>query len=359
MKRFTLPDEFNFIKIYQKIADEPATGYGDHALSSLAAVYTDRRQFPQAAEVWKRCIAAYGEGPGGSYKQQLQQIIGNWGRFENCETFPAGKGAELLFRFRNGNRVELEAFEIKVGELLADLKKYLKSAPKELDWNQVNIDNLGYRLVEQNQTKYIGAKTANWSLDLKPRQNHEDASVSIASPLQKPGAYLVTAKLADGNLSRIIVWVNDTIIVKKRLAGEVMYYVADAVTGKPIAKANVELFGYRPALRKQSLEDRLGRLRRVHRRERPVDADRQRPLARIHLGRHRTHRQRPLLVSRLLGRVVLGLPRPDARRDQGLRHHRLPRLPTENPRSNTSSGSPAPSTIRATSSSGRVATCMS
>ena len=50
--------------------------------------------------------------------------------------------------------------------------------------------------------------------------------------------------MADGNLSRIIVWVSDTAIVKKTLDGKIYYYVADAVTGVPIAKAEVEFFGW-------------------------------------------------------------------------------------------------------------------
>ena len=51
--------------------------------------------------------------------------------------------------------------------------------------------------------------------------------------------------MADGNVSRIIVWVSDTVIVKKQLDGKAFYYVADAVTGQPVAKANVEFFGWK------------------------------------------------------------------------------------------------------------------
>ena len=50
--------------------------------------------------------------------------------------------------------------------------------------------------------------------------------------------------MAGGNTSFIVVWVDDTAIVKKPLAGKTYYFVADAVTGKPIAKANVEFFGW-------------------------------------------------------------------------------------------------------------------
>ncbi len=51
--------------------------------------------------------------------------------------------------------------------------------------------------------------------------------------------------MADGNMSRIIVWVNDTVIVKKQLEGKSLYFVADAVTGQPVPKANVEFFGWK------------------------------------------------------------------------------------------------------------------
>ena len=68
-------------------------------------------------------------------------------------------------------------------------------------------------------------------MDLKPRPNHVDERVTVKSPLTKPGAYLVTAQMANGNLSRVLVWVNDTIIVKKQLDGKAYYFVADAVSG--------------------------------------------------------------------------------------------------------------------------------
>src|SRR5262249_27544958 len=61
----------------------------------------------------------------------------------------------------------------------------------------------------------------------------------------KPGAYLLTAQMAGGNQSRVIVWVSDTVIVKKQLEGKAYYYVADAVSGQPVDKAELEFFGWK------------------------------------------------------------------------------------------------------------------
>lgn len=244
VKRLTLPDEFNFIRIYQQLARKQA-GYAESALGELAQIFTDRQQYPRAAEYWRESIERFGDRNNNSKRKQLDQIVGNWGRFENAESQDAGEGATVEFLFRNGNQLHLEAFEIHVDTLIEDIKQYLKSSPNQLDWNRMQIDNLGYRLVEQQQQKYIGEKVATWDLELQPRPEHFDRRITITTPLQKAGAYLVTARMADGNLSRIILWVDDTAILKKQLDGKAFYFVADATTGAPIERANVEFFGWR------------------------------------------------------------------------------------------------------------------
>ena len=244
VKRFTLPDEFNFIRIYQRIAKSSDQGYAEPSLSELAQIFEDRQQYPKAAKTWQESIRRFKDV--NNVKQpRLEQIVGNWGRFEPVKTQPARTGATVDFRFRNGKRVDFTAHRIKVDQLIGDVMQYLKSRPRQIDWQQVQIDDLGYRLVTQNEQKYLGDKVADWSLDLDPRSEHFDRRITVTTPLTKAGAYLVVGKMADGNTSRIIVWVNDTAIVKKPLDGKSLYYVADAVTGKPVAGANVEFFGWR------------------------------------------------------------------------------------------------------------------
>jgi uncharacterized protein YfaS (alpha-2-macroglobulin family) len=245
VQRLTLPDEFNWIKIYKKVAARGKSKWGEQARDTLAQIYEDRRQYVKAADAWRIAIEEYGPGTHGHRKQRLDQIVGNWGRFENGQVQPAGKKAVVDFRFRNGKKVTFEAFPIKTAKLLDDVKAYLKGNPGRLDWNQLNIQNIGYRLVERQENQYLGARTATWELTLKPRPNHVDDRVTVTTPMQTPGAYLLTGKMDNGNLSRIIVWISDTVILKKQLDGRAFYFVADAVTGKPVPKAAVEFFGYR------------------------------------------------------------------------------------------------------------------
>ena len=125
------------------------------------------------------------------------------------------------------------------------MKAYLKGNPGQADWSKTNLHSIGYRLVEQNEQQYIGARAATWDMELKPRPNHVDDRVMVTAPLTKPGAYLLIARMADGNTSRILVWLSDTVIVKKNLDGSNLDFVADAISGKPVARANVDLFGWK------------------------------------------------------------------------------------------------------------------
>ena len=246
IRRFDMPEEFNFIRIYQQVAEEAKDHRRVEALAQLAQIFENRRQYPRAAEYWMKAVeAATGDPERQNFRDRLEQIVANWGRFEPILTQPAVPGATVEYRFRNGREVEFVAQPIKVEKLLEDVKAYIKTRPPQLDWQKTNIADLGYRLVYENQTQYVGNAVATWKLALEPRENHLDKRVTVATPLQKPGAYLVTAKMAGGNTSLIILWLADTAIAKKPLDGKTWYFVADAVSGKPVAKANVEFFGWR------------------------------------------------------------------------------------------------------------------
>jgi uncharacterized protein YfaS (alpha-2-macroglobulin family) len=244
IKRFTLPDEFNFIKIFRKVAESKEKSYGEPALRSLATIYTNRRQYKKAAEVWRESIKRFGPGIHNRKERSLDQIVGNWGRFDPLEPGAAGEKATFEYRFRNADSVTFEAYRIKSSKLLADVKEYLKSNPKKLKWEMTNLGNIGYRLVHENQKQYIGEKVAEWKRKLTPDKNHFDKQITVTSPISEAGAYLLSAKLADGNISRIVVWLNDTVIVKKQLDNKVMLFIADAATGAPVKNAKIDLFGY-------------------------------------------------------------------------------------------------------------------
>ena len=83
-------------------------------------------------------------------------------------TQPAGRGATVDFRFRNGRRVHFEAHEILFDKLLNDVKDYIASGPERSTGRRVDISDIGTRLVALNQQQYVGRLVAQWDLDLDP-----------------------------------------------------------------------------------------------------------------------------------------------------------------------------------------------
>ena len=244
VQRFKLPAEHNHIALLIEAAGAGQGSFASSAADLLASIFENRQQYPRAAIAWRAAIEKFGPGNNSSRRKRLDQIIGRWGGFERAVVAPAGTATTIDYRFRNGSELKLEAFSIRVDQLLADVKNYIKSKPARIDYNAINVENIGYRLVQQNQQNYVGERVAAWTRKLSPRPDHRDRLITLKTPLKQAGAYLLTARMTGGNVSRIIIWITDTALVHKRINGGDLYYVADSVSGSPIARANVEFFGY-------------------------------------------------------------------------------------------------------------------
>ena len=215
IKRIQLPDEHNFLKIYRELSSSENAGTAEAGQTRIAEILLNRRQYPEAAQAYRELIERYGPGYENQRQHQLDQIVGNWGELGETVTHPAGEGARLTYRFRNGTQVRFSAHRIRVEKLLDDVRDYIKSNPAQLDWDRLQISNIGYMLVEKGRDQYVGDEVASWSLDLTPSPKHFDQRVTVSTPLEQAGAYLVTAAMKNGNSCQVVVWVSDLAIVKK------------------------------------------------------------------------------------------------------------------------------------------------
>ncbi len=243
VRRFRLPEEHNHVRLLQAIVDSEGS-WGRIAVEQLATIFENRRQLDRAAEMWRRRVAMNDEDDDSTYQARLDQIVGRWIAIEPVGTQPAGAGARFTLRYRNATRVSFEARAIDVESLLEDTIDYLESNPSRLDWSKLNLENLGYRQVTENARRYTGERIAAWDLDLDPHPRHLDRVAEVTTPLQRAGAYLVTARAENGNATRVVLWVADTAIVAKATDEGTAYFVCDADTGTPVGRMNVEFFGY-------------------------------------------------------------------------------------------------------------------
>ena len=129
--------------------------------------------------------------------------------------------------------------------MLNDIKEYLKSNPNQLNRSRIDLPSFGGRLVNDDMAKYLMAEPTTWGEDLEPLAGHYDRRTTIRTPELAAGAYLVEANVAEGNSSRFVLWIADSVLVRKPLDGRILFFVADARDGQPLPGIDVEFFGYR------------------------------------------------------------------------------------------------------------------
>ncbi|MCP4174371.1 MAG: alpha-2-macroglobulin, partial [Fuerstiella sp.] len=252
-KRINLPDEFNHIVIISKVIARE-DDQQQEALEVLVNVRMNRQQYAQAAELLKQELRlTSGKQDRINLQRRIDQILKNWVQFQSVSIQPAGNGATFDIRYRNGSKIAFTARPVDIDQLLTDTKSYLQSNPGRVDYQKTRIEDVGFQLINNNQEKYLGRTIAKWNLNLTPPDHHFDALETVTTPLQKAGAYFVTGKINAGNEARMVIWVADTAITRKRIEQGTLHFVADAASGNPIANADLELFGWR--------QERIGRTR--------------------------------------------------------------------------------------------------
>ena len=266
VRRFTLPPEFSFVEICRAAADNDAASKWQRyqAMEQLYQIYLNRRQYPQAAQYAQKLLEwsrEHDRNRVDDWQKNLDQIVGRWGQIESHDPQPAGQPAKFEYRFRNGAQVKFTARKIDIDQILADLKDGIKKASQsQLDEEKLeevgylvqNLDSLVQVLGNKDNKfykeyqKYLAEKPiAEWTLQLDPPKDHFNSRVTVSTPTLAPGFYWVEAKMTDGNTCWTVIEIQDKAIVKRPLDNQHLYFVADATSGTPVAKANVEFFGFK------------------------------------------------------------------------------------------------------------------
>lgn len=241
VKRFSLPEGSRYVQLFRE----------HEAWTTLASIYRNRDQRPRAVEALRSALAeASSKSEQKRLQGQIDQFVLPWVRFDPSVTQPASEGATLRVTHRNAAEVRFVARPIDVKRLLADVIALIEDPPKKTPREAMEIERLGWRLLQEGQEKYLGEPTAEWTTQLTTPPNHRDGHDPITTPLQTAGAYFVTATPtgpdgAAGAQSNIAIWLADTVLVRKPTTEGALYQVLDARSGDPVEGATIDLFGYR------------------------------------------------------------------------------------------------------------------
>ncbi|MGL4854917.1 MAG: MG2 domain-containing protein, partial [Lentisphaeria bacterium] len=233
--RFTFHDEHNPIIILKKLPNNA------NALELLANLYLEREQFSSALNYYRQAIKL---NPDKSLLQnQIDAIANNW-----CELQPIPNQIENLtsnfnFLYRNATNVKFVAKRINQKKLFEKVKEFYKNNNRE----QLNyFYDLGKLFLENSwATETLSDVVAQWELALSPGVDHLDQEITVSTPLQQSGLYLLSASVPNGNTSTMILNVKNTQIIRKNSKEGLFFLICDPISGKPLPKIKVEIFGHR------------------------------------------------------------------------------------------------------------------
>ena len=236
VRRFPLPPGHRFLELFER--------HGDWR--RLAEIRLNRRQRAAAAHAYRMLLECQDESDRDEWiQQQIDQIVEPWALFEAQPIRLPGEEVTLRLRHRNADRISFTARSIDVPLLLADAKDAIEKQSQEAR-EKLRLERIGRRLVREGGDRYLGEDELSWTAEVDRGEDHADTVSVVKAPLRKAGAYFVTAKPAvDAAEVSVVVWVADTVLVKKPTEGGAIYAVLDAVHGGPIENAQLELFGYR------------------------------------------------------------------------------------------------------------------
>lgn len=256
IRRLTLPPDQRFMDMLR----ETGSGNSDvasQALRLLATSLENRRQRDRAVEVWREIKKRFWRDRdiARSADERLEQLTGALGKLEPREPQPAGTGAKVDMVFRNAPSVKLTARPVKVAELLETVRAEFrrraegKSARERREWTWLNqaFGSLLQDMPQLSDGKFLGDEVAKWEVALTPAARHEDRRITLETPLDRAGLYLLEANFPGSGRAHCLVEVADLVLFTQNLTGGkgTQGFVVDAVTGRPVSGVKVASFGYR------------------------------------------------------------------------------------------------------------------
>lgn len=222
IRRFRMPDEHNFIKLYRELKD----------WNALADVYMSRFQPDRALEEYRKT----------GNTSMIQQITGNLGALQPMRVLPAGREPELVFHYRNAREGNVTIRQIREKALFDALFTNLSKPGRS---GRQPFYELDIPTLQKLYADTIGSDIASFPLTLDPLPRHSDTIQNIRLPLKEAGAYLVTVALKDGNTSQIIVWLTDYMISMSDGQSSPMVYLNRAADGAPVPGQTVHFRFFR------------------------------------------------------------------------------------------------------------------
>jgi uncharacterized protein YfaS (alpha-2-macroglobulin family) len=190
--------------------------------------------YPEALELYRRLTREFAKGQTRYYDQALErikQIIDPTVSIAVSNIFLPDSELQFSLSARNVRRVDFALYRI---DLTSDVR-FTKNL--EEDEGEGDVESW---IQKPRVAGRVPVKA--WSKDIDTKGDHKERSEEVRITGKLPlGAYLLEAR-AGALSARDLVLITDTSLILKSSAKQALVYFANAVTGAPIANANVTLW---------------------------------------------------------------------------------------------------------------------
>lgn len=266
VRRVELPEQFGVLALLRKVSSGHETlDVADQALYATGLYYQSRQQYVQALQEYS---VLRERSAGASWArhaaEQARRIREPQVRLSDTGVQLPGRPAELQVSYRNVGRIWFVARSFDLESLLQDLHN---ERPQHEDywawqraltgWHSVLVREPDHRDVTTKRiARYVGEEIGRWSHPVEEDGTHRYSQVTLQSTLSEAGAYLVCAYAAAPpaqhaskqgfaalglGASRAVVVLTDLAYIEKKTNQGSLYYVAEAVTGAPVANAELDV----------------------------------------------------------------------------------------------------------------------
>ncbi|MCZ7646533.1 MAG: MG2 domain-containing protein [Planctomycetota bacterium] len=227
------PEAFDTAKLLAKVAAEyKATPIAEDAQYALGLVLRDRGRFVEAVKELDQVPALFPKSrwlnDAASARQEI--VLPRLDLQPLGAQLPGGE-IKLQVRTRNIGKIAFAAYPVALDE-----------AVKAWGGGERN----GYNDFVQSLWRgdalepHRGAQLAQWNAGTSDKQDHQWVADAVQIPLNEVGAYLISAE-SQGVVARQLLVVTDLSIVRLNVPGSQIFFVADALSGKPVEGAKLVL----------------------------------------------------------------------------------------------------------------------
>ena len=266
IRRVTLPPAFNVLELLRVVeGDYPLSGVAPQAGYAGGLYLQSRQQYVEATRAYEDLVRRHPDSPWATRaSEKIASIRAPQVALATTGVQLPGAPAAVEVSHRNATRAWFVARRIDLVGFLGEIRGQ-KADPEHgfqhwwalANWSNYFVSGIqDYDGAYAIAARYVGDEVARWSEALEDDGTHRLAQRTLPTPLSEAGTYLVYAYLEEpppgderrrgGDVlalgaSRAVVALTDLALVEKRTGPGTLYFVADARTGAPVDRADIQL----------------------------------------------------------------------------------------------------------------------